>query len=86
MNAPCQNKIKSQNRLRVRFPNGDTMDSTHTAYLDIPKLIQETSIAHVYPGMANHSLLSEGQLCNEGYYITLSIDGVTIYNSAVNPS
>jgi hypothetical protein len=32
--------------------------------------------------MANHSLLSVGQMCKEGYYITFRIDGVIIYNSA----
>jgi hypothetical protein len=31
--------------------------------------------------MANHSLLSVGQLCNEGYTFTFSIESVTIYNS-----
>jgi hypothetical protein len=31
--------------------------------------------------MVNHSLLSVGQLCNEGYSVTFRIDAVTIYNS-----
>jgi hypothetical protein len=82
VNAPCQHKVKSQNPLRVCLPNGDTMDSTHTVYLDIPKVSKAASIAHVLPGMANHYLLSLGQLCNEGYYVTFRIDAVTIYNSA----
>jgi hypothetical protein len=30
--------------------------------------------------MANHSLRSVGQLCNEGYVVTFKIDAVTIYN------
>jgi hypothetical protein len=30
--------------------------------------------------MANHSLLSVGQLCNEGYSVTFKIEAVTIYN------
>jgi hypothetical protein len=81
INAPCQKKIKYQNPLRVRLPNGDTIDSTHTTSLDIPELSQAASIAHVFPGMANHSLLSVGQLCNEGYYVTFRIDAVTIYKS-----
>jgi hypothetical protein len=32
--------------------------------------------------MANHSLLSVGKLCNEGYSITFKIDTATIYNPA----
>jgi hypothetical protein len=66
VNAPCQHKVKSQNPLRVRLPNGDTMDSTHMASLDIPELSKTASIAHVFPGMSNHYLLSVGQLVNEG--------------------
>jgi hypothetical protein len=85
VNAPFQNKVKSQNPLRVRLPNGDTMDSTHKASLDIPELSKASSIAHVFPGMVNHSLLSVGQLYNEGYYITFRIDAVTIYSSTGKP-
>jgi hypothetical protein len=56
------------------------MESTHTASLDIPELNKAASIAHIFPGMANHSLLSVGQLCNEGYSVTFKIDAVKIYN------
>jgi hypothetical protein len=38
-------------------------------------------MAHIFSGMANHSLFSVRQLCNEGYSITFRIDAVTIYNS-----
>jgi hypothetical protein len=57
------------------------MDSTHTSSLDIPEFSQAASMANVFTGMANHSLLSVGKLCNERYYITFRIDWVTIYNS-----
>jgi hypothetical protein len=80
VNAPCLNKIKSQNPLIVLLPNGATMESTHTASLDIPELKKAASIAHIFLGMANHSLLSFGQLLNEGYSVTFNIDAVTIYN------
>jgi hypothetical protein len=63
VNAPCLRKVKSQNPLTVRLPNGVTMEANHTAALDIPELNKASSIAHVFPGMANHSLLSVGQLC-----------------------
>jgi hypothetical protein len=36
------------------------------------------SIAHVFPGMDNHYLLSVGQLCNEGYIVTFKNASVTI--------
>jgi hypothetical protein len=65
----------------VRIPNGATMESSHTADLDIPKLNAAASKAHVFPGMAHHSLLSVGQLCDEGYIVTFRQDTVKICNS-----
>jgi hypothetical protein len=79
--APCLNKIKSRNPLTVHLPNGATMESSHTADLDIPELNAAASKAHVFPGMAHHSLLSVGQLCDEGYIVTFQRDTVTICNS-----
>jgi hypothetical protein len=57
------------------------MESSHTADLDIPELNAAASKSHVSPGMANHSLLSVGQLCDEGYIVTFKQDTVTIFNS-----
>jgi hypothetical protein len=57
------------------------MESSHTADLDIPELNAAESKAHVFPGMANHSLLSVGQLCDEGYIVTFKQDTVTICDS-----
>jgi hypothetical protein len=49
--------------------------------LDIPKLKAAESKVHVSPGMAHHSLLSAGQLCDEGYIVTFKQGTVTICNS-----
>jgi hypothetical protein len=54
------------------------MESSHTAELNIPELSADASIAHILPGMTNHSLLSVGQLCNEGYIVTFKNASVTI--------
>jgi hypothetical protein len=81
VNAPCLNKVESRTPLTVRLPNGATMESSHTADLDIPELNAAASKAHVFPGMAHHSLLSVGQLCDEGYIVTFKQDTVTICNS-----
>jgi hypothetical protein len=81
VNSPCLNKFKSQNSFTVRLPNGATMESTHTASLDIPELNTSASMAHIFLGMANNSLRLVGQLCNECYSVTFRIDAVTIYNS-----
>jgi hypothetical protein len=81
VNAPCLNKVESRTPLTVRLPNGATMESSRTADLDIPELNASVSKAHVSPGVANHSLLSVGQLCDEGYKVTFKQDTVTICNS-----
>jgi hypothetical protein len=49
--------------------------------LDIPELNDAASKAHVSPGMANHSLLLVGQLCDEGYIVTFKQAVVTICDS-----
>jgi hypothetical protein len=54
------------------------MESSHSAALDIPELNAAASIAHIFPGMANHSLLSVRQLCNEVYTVTFKNASVTI--------
>jgi hypothetical protein len=81
VNAPCLNKVKYQTPLTVRLPNGATIESSHTAELEVPELNAAASKAHVFPGMANHSLLSVGQLCNEGYIVTFKNASVTVCNS-----
>jgi hypothetical protein len=62
VSAPCLNKVKYRIPLTVRLTNGATMESSHTAELDIPKLNAAASKTHVFPEMANHSLLSVEQL------------------------
>jgi hypothetical protein len=57
------------------------MESSHTDELAIPELNAAASNAHVFPGMDNHSLLSVGQLCDEGYIVTFKQDTVTICDS-----
>jgi hypothetical protein len=81
VNASCLNKVKTRTPLTVRLPDGATMDSFHTDELDIPELNAAASNAHVFPGMANHSLLSVGQLCDEGYIVTFKHASVTVCNS-----
>jgi hypothetical protein len=85
VNAPCLNKMKYRTPLAVSLPNGATMESSHTAELDIQELNAAASKAHVFSGMANHSLLSVGQLCDEGYIVTFKQASVTICDSEEAP-
>jgi hypothetical protein len=56
------------------------MKSTHTSTLDIPQLSRVAKAAHVFPAMENNSLLSVGQLCDEGYSVLFNTNGVKILN------
>jgi hypothetical protein len=57
------------------------MESYHIAELDIPELNSAVSKSHVFPVMANHSLLSVGQLSDEGFIATFQHALVTICDS-----
>jgi hypothetical protein len=46
-NAPSLHKKVTNNPLTVRLPNGQTMESTDTAFLDIPELSKAASAAHI---------------------------------------
>jgi hypothetical protein len=70
----------SKNPLTVRLPNVSTRESTHTASIYIPEVSRAASIAHFFPRISKHSLLSVHKLCNEGYSVTFKIDAVTVYN------
>jgi hypothetical protein len=65
----------------VLLPNGATVESSHNAELDIPKLNVAASKAHVLPGMTNQYLLSVRELCDEGYIVTFKHASVTICDS-----
>jgi hypothetical protein len=69
----------------VRLPNGETMESSQTADLDIPELNVAASKSYVFSGVANHSILSVGQLCDEGYIVTFKQASVTICDSEKAP-
>jgi hypothetical protein len=54
------------------------MKSTHTSTLDIPHSSKSAKAAHIFPAMEKNSLLSVGQLCDEGYFVFFSRDEVKI--------
>jgi hypothetical protein len=66
--------------LEVHLPNGDTITSTHTATLNIPSLPQAARLSRILPGLAQHSLLSVGQICDSGCSVTFTASNVTVTN------
>jgi hypothetical protein len=79
-NAKCTNKVLELTPLEVLLPNGATIDSTHTATLNMPSLPHIARQAHILPGLAQHSLLSVGQMCDSGCYVTFTATKVTVTN------
>jgi hypothetical protein len=53
---------------------------THS-FLDIPKWSKTASAANIFSATKSNSVLSVGQVCDEGYSVLLSISEVTIINS-----
>jgi hypothetical protein len=79
-NAKCSNKKSTTMPLAVRLPNGDTITSTHTATLNVPSLPHAARKAHILLGLAQHSLLSVGQMCDRGCSVTFTASNVTVTN------
>jgi hypothetical protein len=73
-------KIPTATPLAVRMPNDDTIASTHTATLNMPSLPHAAIQAHILPGLAQHSLLYVGQMCESGCSVTFTATEVTVTN------
>ena len=78
--APCRNRRETRNPVRVTIPNGKTIESTHEGELRIEALPEAARHVHILPGLANHSLVSVGQLCDTGCQVLFRIDKVLVYN------
>jgi hypothetical protein len=66
--APCDNIQPTMDPISCRVPNGMTMQLTHEANLLLMPtahmlLSRETTKAHIFPELANHSLISIGKFC-----------------------
>jgi hypothetical protein len=44
----------------------------------MPSLIQAARLAHILPGLGQHSLLSVGQMCESGFSVTFTASNVTV--------
>ena len=65
------NKRLAERPLTVKFPNGDTVTSSHVAKFDLPLIPRGGRVAHVVPGLESHSLVSVVKLCNAGYQVDI---------------
>jgi hypothetical protein len=79
-NAICTHKVLAETPLEVCMPNGTTIASTHTATLNMPSLQYASRQAHILHGLAQHSLLSVGEMCDSGCAVTFTATKVTVTN------
>jgi hypothetical protein len=70
--AHCKNKQIAQSPLEVHLSNGAVIASTHTATFDLLSFPTASRQYHKLPGLAQHSLLSVGQMCDIGCAITFT--------------
>jgi hypothetical protein len=76
--APCSDKQAAHVPLNVNMPNGTTIQSSHTCNLLLTDLPPKARQAHILPGLVHNSLISVGQLCDNGCSVTFTQDQVTV--------
>jgi hypothetical protein len=76
--APCSNKQAAHVPLNVNMPNGTTIKSSHTCDLLLTDLPPQARKAHILPGLVYNSLISVGQLCDNGCSVTFTQEQVTV--------
>ena len=53
------------NEIKARLPDGITMESTHIATLQIPRISKLSIQIHIYPKIQTAPLISLGLLCDD---------------------
>jgi hypothetical protein len=81
-NTHCKNKVLTQTPLEVHLPNVTTIASTHTATFNFPSLPHAARQAHILPGLAQHSLLYAGEICDSGCTVTFTANKVAVTHGA----
>ena len=71
LNSPCSNKRKAIHPLPIQMPNGEIIESTHTALLNHEDLHFHARQAHIFPGLKK-ALLSIGAFCEHGCEATFN--------------
>jgi hypothetical protein len=77
-NVHCKKKQLLESPLEVRLPNCAFIASTHTATLDLPSFPAAATQSHILPGLAQHYLLSVGQMCDSGCAVTFTANKVAV--------
>jgi hypothetical protein len=75
---PYNNKQEAHIPPSANMPNGTTIQSSHTCDLLLTDLPPQARKAHILPGLVHNSLISVGQLCDNGCDVTFTQEQVTL--------
>jgi hypothetical protein len=60
------------------MPNGTTIQLSHTCNLLLMGFPPQERQAHILPGLVHNSLISVGQLCDNGFSVTFTHGQITV--------
>ena len=58
---------KGSNGIIVHLPNGENIQSTHRALLNIKNIPIEAKICYIFPKLKGKTLILVGQFCDQGF-------------------
>ena len=67
----------------VFLPNNQSITSNATGNVPIPSLSDTSTQAHILPGLKNPSLLSLGQLCDDGCIVHLTKSTIHVFKNEI---
>jgi hypothetical protein len=79
----CDNMRHAHIPIQVKLPNGTRLQSSAAADLAINSFNPRACSAHIIHGLASHSLLSCGQMCDAGYKVLFDEGTAQIINGNV---
>jgi hypothetical protein len=79
--APCISKRSAHIPLSVNMPNGTSIQSSHTCDLLLTEFPPQARKSHILPGLVHSSLISVGQLCDNGCDVTFNKDTFSVMNN-----
>ena len=78
----CLNNVQPNKSIKVTLPNSQSISSTIQGTLPLSnELTSKAKIAVVLPNLTSSSLISLGQLCDDGCNINLDKDRMNIYKN-----
>jgi hypothetical protein len=77
--APVINKQPVVKPLKIKLPDGNFIESTHTCNLNIPWLPTSVTEAHIVPGLQHSSLISTRKFCDAGCKVIFETEECKVF-------